>query len=93
MDHTPQGSSEPLRPVRRFVGMNEEAAVCRRRAAECERAAVMVTQFHVQVIYRELARQWREMAEASDQVRLHSGSKKQRLGGLAPLTNSGQQRA
>ena len=48
--------------------MDEEAEVCRRRAAECDRAAVVATQFLVQVIYRELARQWREMAEAPKPV-------------------------
>jgi len=35
---------------------------------------VTATQFHVRAVYRELARQWSEMAEASDQLdRLHSG--------------------
>jgi hypothetical protein len=38
----------------------------------------MATQLHVQALYRELAGQWREMAEASDQSgKVRSGSKEQ----------------
>jgi hypothetical protein len=52
--------------------MNEQAEACRRKAAECERAAVLATQPAVQAIYRDLARQWLEMAEQSEDLeRLH----------------------
>jgi hypothetical protein len=37
--------------------------MCRRRAAECERAAAKVADPDVQARYREMSRQWREMAE------------------------------
>jgi hypothetical protein len=61
-----------MRRVRRFHGMNEQAEACRRKAAECERAAVPATQPDTRAIYRDLARQWHEMAEQSEDLeRLH----------------------
>jgi hypothetical protein len=36
--------------------------------AECERAVVLATQPAVQAIYRDLARQWHEMAEQSEDL-------------------------
>ena len=65
-----------LRQVRRFDDMNEQAKVCRRKAAECERAAVSAIEPRLQAMYRDLARQWREMAEQSEELeRRHSASK------------------
>ena len=57
-----------MRRVRRFDGMNEQAEACRRKAAECERAVVLATQPDVQAIYRDLARQWHEMAKHSEDL-------------------------
>jgi hypothetical protein len=52
--------------------MNEQAEACRRKAAECERAVVLATQPDMQAIYRDLARQWHEMAKHSEGLeRLH----------------------
>jgi hypothetical protein len=49
--------------VRHLNGMREQARACLRRAAECERAAVLASDPGTQAIYRDLARQWREMVE------------------------------
>jgi hypothetical protein len=43
--------------VCRFASMNEQAKVCRRKAAECERAALLATESRVQATYRDLVRQ------------------------------------
>ena len=65
-----------MRQVSRFHGMSEQAEACRRKAAECEQAVVLATQPHVQAIYRDLARQWQEMAEQSEDLeRRHSNSR------------------
>jgi hypothetical protein len=41
----------------------EQAAVCRRKAAECERRAALVTEDRFRDAYAELARTWLEMAK------------------------------
>jgi|SRR6516162_3572748 len=65
-----------MRQVSRFHGMSEQAEACRRKAAECERAVVLATQPDVQAIYRDLARQWHEMAKQSEDLeRRHSNSR------------------
>ena len=62
-----------MRQVGRFHGMSEQAEACRRKAAECEQAAVLATRPDVQDIYRDLARQWHRMAEQSEDLeRRHS---------------------
>jgi hypothetical protein len=62
-----------MRQVSRFHGMSEQAEACRRKAAECERAAVQAPRPDMQAIYRDLARQWHEMAEHSEGLeRRHS---------------------
>ena len=57
-----------MRQVSRFHDMSEQAEACRRKAAECERAAVLATRPDMQAIYRDLANQWREMAEHSEDL-------------------------
>ena len=65
-----------MRQVSRFHSMLEQAEACRRKAAECERALVLATRPAVQAIYRDLARQWHEMAEQSEDLeRRHSNSR------------------
>jgi hypothetical protein len=48
--------------------MSEEAEACRRKAGECERAAVLATNPDLQTMYRDLGRQWREMAAQSEEI-------------------------
>jgi hypothetical protein len=59
--------------------MSDQAEACRRKAAECERAAALATDPGLKATYRDLARQWREMVEHSkDLERLHSSLKENR---------------
>jgi hypothetical protein len=46
--------------------MSEHAEHCRKKAAECERLAMLVTQDHLRKMYLDLARQWREMAQEAE---------------------------
>jgi len=65
-----------MRQASRFHGMSEQAEACRRKAAECEQAVVLATRPDVKAIYRDLARQWHEMAEHSERLeRWHSNSR------------------
>ena len=65
-----------MQQVSRFHGMSEQAKACRRKAAECERAVVLATRPDVQAIHRDLARQWQQMAEQSEDLeRRHSNSR------------------
>jgi hypothetical protein len=54
--------------IRRFGGMSEQVEICRTRAEECERAAVVATKASVRANYANLANQWREMAEQAEQA-------------------------
>jgi hypothetical protein len=60
--------------VRHLNGKSEQARACLRRAAECERAAVLAIDPGTQATYRDLARQWREMVEQYEDLdRLRGG--------------------
>jgi hypothetical protein len=64
--------------VRHLNGMSEKARACLRRAAECERAAVLATETVAQGLYRDLARQWRDMVEQYEDLnRLRGATSKE----------------
>jgi hypothetical protein len=48
--------------------MSEQVEICRTRAEECERAAVVATKASVRANYANLANQWREMAEQAEEL-------------------------
>jgi len=54
--------------VRRLNGRSERARACLRKAAECERAAVLAIDPRTQATYRDLARQWREMVDQCEDL-------------------------
>ena len=61
--------------VRHLIGKSERARACLRRAAECERSAVLAIDPGTQATYRDLARQWREMVEQYEDLdRLRGGA-------------------
>ena len=60
-------------------GVGERAQVCLRKAAECERAAVLAIEPRLQAMYHDLARQWRQMAAQSEELeQRYSAAKEQR---------------
>lgn len=46
--------------------MIHRAEACRNKALNCERAALIATDSNVQAAYRDMARQWREIAEQAE---------------------------
>jgi hypothetical protein len=48
--------------------MSEQVEICRRKAAGCEWAAIMVTNSDDKALYANLARQWLEVAEQAQQL-------------------------
>ena len=46
--------------------MIHRAEACRNKALKCERAALIATDSKVQAAYRNMARQWREIAEQAE---------------------------
>ena len=50
--------------------MRDRADACRRRAEDCERAVARVSDPKVQAAYRDMARQWRELADQAEAIEL-----------------------
>jgi hypothetical protein len=48
--------------------MRSRADIYRQKADECERAAARVANPQVQASYRQMSRQWREMAERQQTI-------------------------
>jgi hypothetical protein len=48
--------------------MSKQVEVCRRKAAGCEWAAIVVTNSDDKALYTNLARQWLEVAEQAQQL-------------------------
>ena len=48
--------------------MKSRVETCRKKADECERAAARVGDPQIQASYREMSRQWHEMAERQQAI-------------------------
>lgn len=46
--------------------MIHRAEACGNKALNCERAALIATDSNIQAAYRDMARQWREIAEQAE---------------------------
>jgi hypothetical protein len=51
-----------------FIGMRANVKLFRRKAAECERLAVLVADPKLRSTYQDLAVQWRQMAEQLEEL-------------------------
>jgi len=43
-------------------------AICKQRAAQCDRRAILTTDETLRELYRDLAKQWRKMANDADRL-------------------------
>ena len=68
--------------------MSEQVEICRKKAAECERAAIMATKANVRKSYANFAIQWREMAEQAEEFELRQLALLQRLSSLSITPSS-----
>jgi hypothetical protein len=48
--------------------MSERAEACRKKALQCEQAAIIATDMGARLMYLDVARQWREMAEQAEDL-------------------------
>ena len=48
--------------------MSERAEACRKKALQCEHAAIRTTDTGARLMYLDMARQWREMAEQAEEL-------------------------
>jgi hypothetical protein len=48
--------------------MNKQAETCNRRAADCERAAMLTGDESLRELYADLAKQWRDMAACVEHI-------------------------
>jgi hypothetical protein len=62
------------RPIRRqrFINMNHRASACRRKALQCELAAKVATDADARRVYIDVARQWRDRAEHTEELERHT---------------------
>jgi hypothetical protein len=57
-----------VRNFRRLDPMNDRVETCRRKAADCTRAAILATDKDTRLMLLDLAKQWREMAEQAEEL-------------------------
>jgi hypothetical protein len=58
------------RPIhrQRFINMNYRASACRKKALQCEGAAKVAADPDARRVYRDVARQWRDRAEHTEEL-------------------------
>jgi hypothetical protein len=64
------------RPIhrQRFMNMNYRASACRKKALQCERAAKIATDADARRVYLDVARQWRDRAQHTEELERHTSA-------------------
>ena len=66
--------SVPERSSQRFMNMNYRASACRKKALQCERAAKIATDADARRVYLDVARQWRDRAQHTEELERHTSA-------------------
>ena len=69
-----EGRLERPNRRQRFINMNHRASACRRKALQCELAAKVATDADARRVYIDVARQWRDRAEHTEELERHTGA-------------------
>jgi hypothetical protein len=66
--------SVPERSSQRFMNMNYRASARRKKALQCERAAKIATDADARRVYLDVARQWRDRAQHTEELERHTSA-------------------
>jgi hypothetical protein len=63
-------------PIHRqcFMNMNYRASACRKKALQCERAAEIATDADARRVYLDVARQWWDRAQHTEELERHTSA-------------------
>ena len=71
-------TKERVAPLCRYAVMSERTEACRKKALQCEHGAIVATDMGARLMYLDMARQWREMAEQAEDLEQRFAASRER---------------